>query len=311
MHSGLFTPWNEPDQAVAEIEGLVASLPDLPLKGRHPDPAATLGIYFDYESVWFFEALRQGEGLDPRLWTFDWYRAARRLGWNVEFFGPHGSGGDRLRNLKLAVFPTMPICKPELLAALLANTRAHLLFGPRSGSRTATLAFDNVSPSAVSEARRAAAPPYLTDGRKPLFAGLVVDRVESLPRESEIGVTTRANKSGRAVGWVEHLRLAEGGPCRRAATFDAPSEFRRGLDIAAVSTDRATYLGFQPDLVLMVDMMRTLAAELGLESMDLGPDLRCRRLDAATFWFNHGPDAIELPESGGTLQARSVGFAPG
>ncbi|RMD89721.1 MAG: beta-galactosidase [Alphaproteobacteria bacterium] len=303
MHTGLFTPWGEPDQAVADIDGLAAELPRLPLGAASRDGAHTLGLVLDYEAVWAFEAIRQGEGLDPLLWTFDWYRAARQLGWNVEFIDPRRFDAERLGQLRLVVVPSSPILRPALLDGLLEASRARIVFGPRSGSRNEHLAFDAL-PTTGGPRRPLGPPPYIASSRGPVFAGLTVQRVESLPPETALTVTDRTNRPIRATGWVEHLR-ADGEGLAVAGRFVPPAERRAGLDVAMVEAGRCTYLGFQPDLAGMKHLLGQWGQAEGMEIADLGPDLRRRRMARGELWFNFGPEPATLPD-GSTLAPRAT-----
>lgn len=295
MHTGLFTPWNEPDQAVSDLGQLSGKLRGLGLESSDPDPSHTVGLYYDYEAAWFFEAMRQGAGLDPCMWSFGWYRALRQLGLNVEFFGPDPDRIDNVRDLKLLIFPVMPISRPGLLGRLCRETQARLVFGPRSGSRTASMSFSAPTPESTPGA--VGAPPYLTDGERPLFPGLSVRRVESLSPQNRVSGKLASGANFTARGWVEHLALSPKSELESIGAFEPQAARRSGLQIAGASSGRFVYLGFQPDRDSMAMLARWFAEDLKLDIVDLSPDLRLRRTQDSILWFNFGPEPAPLPSS--------------
>lgn len=292
MHTGLNTPWHEWDRAAQEVMALTPDLPKLSTVSPGLNPHTTIGLYMDYETIWAFEALRQGADLDARLWTFIWYQAARELGLNVEFFGPKLWTAQNLKELKLAVLPSMLINKPELNAYLMNETGAHLIYGARSGSHTENLAYDNHDPLMAGSVNAPDQPPYLNDGAGLLFPGLKVQRVESLPPEAGLEVSLPNNQTASVQSWAEHLIIDEGADLEPFGHFSAQGTGRRsGLTMTGVQGDRATYLGFHPSKAAAKALLKHMAAAQGLEVQDLGPDLRVRRTQGQTFVTNFGQEA--------------------
>ena len=309
MHSGLNSPWDDWDQAALEVMELTPDLPKITTVRPSLDPKTTLGLYMDYETLWAFEALSQGADLDARLWVFTWYQAARELGLNVEFFGPKCWTAQNLTGVRLAILPSMLINRPALNAFLMQDSQAHLVFGPRSGSHTAHLAFENQDPLSAAPRGSLSPPPYLTAGKTPIFSGLQVRRVESLPPEAGLAVTLPSNDSVAVQSWAEHLRLEAGSGLRPFGHFSAQGSGRRaGLQSAGVQTDRATYLGFHPDKSAAKALIKHFAGAVGLDVQDLGPDVRLRRTQDQTFVSNYGPAALDWP---GHPVLGQVPIAPG
>ena len=313
MHTGLNTPWYAWDQAAHEVQALRPDLPKVASVSPSLDPQTTLGLYMDYETIWAFEALGQGADLDARLWTFTWYQAARELGLNVEFFGPKAWTAQNLKDLRLVVMPSMLINRPAMNAFLMHETKAHLVYGARSGSHTADLAYANQDPLNLETRRAFAPPPYismdkvsmdkavsqgageaasLSANETAIFKGLGVHRVESLPPESRLEVTLPNNQSVTVQSWAEHVRIAEGSPVKPFGHFSAQGTGRReGLQCAGGQSDRATYLGFHPDKAGAKAILKQLALQQGISIEDLGPDMRIRRTQGQTFVTNYGQEA--------------------
>ena len=284
MHTGLNTPWFAWDRAGREVQALRPDLPKIPTVRASLDPETTVGLYYDYATVWAFEALGQGADLDARLWTFVWYQAARELGLNVEFFGPKVWTAANLRALRLVILPSMLINRPDLNDFLLHKTGAHLVYGARSGALSETMSYERTPP------------PYLVDGAgAALFPGLQVARVESLPPEAGLEVTLPSNATVQARSWAEHLHL-EGTALTPFGHVSAQGTGRRsGLGAAGAQGQRATYLGFHPDKAGAKALIRHLALAQGITVQDLGPDTRLRRTADQTFVTNFGQDPLAWP----------------
>ena len=134
MHAGLNLPDNTPDHGFGEVEQVVGELASL---GGAPtvDTSAPVALLFDEETVWAIGASRQGREFDPQRLAFLFYTALRRLGLDVDVVGPDTPLGPRA----LVVVPCLPILRAARLDAIEASG-GHVLFGPRSGSKTANVA---------------------------------------------------------------------------------------------------------------------------------------------------------------------------
>jgi beta-galactosidase len=143
------------------------------------------------------------------------------------------------------------------------------LFGPRTGSKTVSLTI----------------PENLAPGPLQTLLPIKVALSESLPP----GKTLIGEFNGRSVSagrWLDRIETrliplaggAEGGFLFRQAN--------------------ALYLTTLPDPEFLGAIIATLAAETGLETTLLPPDLRRRRLQSLEFFFNYGPDEIPLPLMG-------------
>ena len=259
MHAGLNRPDYAPDvgfyeagQVAEELKGL-----KLPPPGRSP-----VGLVYDPEAAWVYEIQPQGGEWSYLGLVYLFYSALRRLGLDVDFLPP----GASLRGYPLVVVPSLPIVGGEALKAF-QEAEGSVLFGPRSGSKTATFQI----------------PPELPPGPLQALLPLKVVRVESLlpglgePVEGALGKYTL----GLWREWVESpleplLRFGDG----RGALF------RSG---------RYLYLAAWPSRELLGALLGLLAKEAGLSPRPLAEGLRLRRRGPWVFAFNYGPEVVEAP----------------
>ena len=157
MHSGLNRPDGSTDEALAEVATVAAELADLDPVGTRRAPVA---LVFDYVSHWAVEIQPQGRDFDPFTLVFTYYRALRRLGFDVDIVRP----GASLEGYAMAVVPLVVIVSDAALAAFQAFD-GPILFGARSGSRDA----DHRIPDG------------LAPGKLRALVDVTVERVESLP----------------------------------------------------------------------------------------------------------------------------------
>ena len=129
MHAGLLRPDSEPAPALAEVEQIAAELEDF----TADTTAAPVAIVFDYESAWAWETQPQGQSFSYFRLVFEQYRALRRLGLSIDICPPNTTD---FSAYQLVLVPGMMHWKPGLKQAL-ADAAAHVLIGPRTGSKTA------------------------------------------------------------------------------------------------------------------------------------------------------------------------------
>lgn len=156
MHAGLLRPDSAEAPGAAEVRGVAKELRDLP---DAPRGRADVALVLGYESQWVIEDQRQGRGFDHLRLAFAFYTALRRLGLDIDIVPP----GAPLGGYAMAVVPCLPIVSEAAMAAF-TTFEGPLLFGPRSGSKTADFAI----------------PPELPPGPLQTLIPLKVVRVESL-----------------------------------------------------------------------------------------------------------------------------------
>jgi beta-galactosidase len=80
---------------------------------------------------------------------------------------------------------------------------------------------------------------------------------------------------------------------------------------ALVGAGPLRYLGGWPDEALAFDLLKGLAEEVGLATLDLPPGLRLRRAGGLAYVFNYGGETVRLSEHGLTGRFRLGGDALG
>ena len=291
-HTGLNRPDGTPDRASVEVESLRDDLPKLTFVDRNDaaggDKSNTVGLYFDWEAAFTYEALVQGKDQNAYAQTANWYHFLRRMGLNVEFVSP-----SRMAVLPAYIIPCAPVLEADVVD-FLRETGAPTIFGCRTGSRDGTL---NWMPQ----------PMVCEDGVpvEPLMADLFLDRVESLRPSQQIGVELADGTAVQASAWVEHLRimgLAEPGsnepPVEVLGSFRREPHLPSGLDAAFVRQENLHYLGFEPDYEGMKAIMAPIFDAAMIAADELPEDIRMRRSDGRLYVMNFGPTDYDAAKMG-------------
>ena len=291
-HTGLNRPDGTPDRASVEVESLRDDLPKLTFVNRNDaaggDKSNTVGLYFDWEAAFTYEALVQGKDQNAYAQTANWYHFLRRMGLNVEFVSP-----SRMAVLPAYIIPCAPVLEADVVD-FLRETGAPTIFGCRTGSRDGTL---NWMPQ----------PMVCEDGVpvEPLMADLFLDRVESLRPSQQIGVELADGTALQASAWVEHLRimgLAEPGsnepPVEVLGSFRREPHLPSGLDAAFVRQENLHYLGFEPDYEGMKAIMAPIFDAAMIAADELPEDIRMRRSDGRLYVMNFGPADYDAAKMG-------------
>ena len=253
-HAGLLRPDSVDDIGAHEARAVAA---DLAVLGDLGPPPKSVALLFSYEAAWLFEAQPQGRSFRYMELVFEFYSALRRLGLDVDILPVDAP----LDGYKMVVAPSLPILDPALVERL-AGLGVPVLFGPRSGSRTADFQIPNGLPPGNL---RSAVP-------------ITIPRVESL-RE---GLIEQGNGFD-ITRWFEHVDTD-------LAAEEALTD-GRGVVYANGSL---RYLAGWPDEALLARLFARMASEASIETVDLPADLRLRRAGEMTFAFNYGPDSIDL-----------------
>ncbi len=251
MHAGL----HRPDRArspggeeAAQVGRELAQLGPLP-----PARQAEVALVLDYEAAWITEIQPQGQDFSYKLLLFRWYGALRRLGVDVDFVRP----GAPLDGYKLVAVPSLPHVSETALASF-REASGHLLFGPRTGSKS----------------RDFAIPPELAPGPLQEIMTLRVPQVASLRPGLAVAVEGDG-LLGEAVRWREWL-LTE---------LPALARFADGTP-ALVGADRRFYLGAWVDDALLRAMFARLLDAAGVAMTPVPEHVRLQRRGSLTFAFN-------------------------
>jgi beta-galactosidase len=275
MHAGLLRPDHSEGPAAEEVRTAAADLSRLPLEQAAAAPVALL---FSYEAQWMLGIQPQGEAFDPLRLAFEVYSVLRSLGMDVDIL----STDDDLNGYSLIVAPSLPVIEDELVERL-AATDARIVFGPRSGSKT----------------REFQIPDRLPPGPLQSLLALRVGAVESLRSGHREPVEGSA---GAIINWIEHVE-----------TDLTPRLTTSGGKGIWFRSGRIDYLAGWPDPVLMIEMLKAIAAECALPVRTPAEGVRLRRNGSVEFAFNYSPveaDIAGLVPTGASLLLGDTKLAP-
>lgn len=263
MHAGLRRPDDMPADAWAEVEQVAS---EMQLLGDLSVVAAKspVAIVIDPVSGWVDDIERQGAGYRYDAVVFQYYRALRALGVDVDFVS---AGDARLDGYRLIVVPTMAVVDDAAFDAL-ESSDGILLFGPRSGAKT-----DEFS---ISDG--------LPPGRLRHFVPIKVTSVETLRADCGGGIAYKGAEYESGL-WRETIEVCD-------ADVIATYEDRAP---AAVRAGRSVYLATLTDDAFITNLLVDLCAEAGVPITPLPPTLRLRRRGDLTFAFNLDSAAARAP----------------
>lgn len=280
MHAGLNRPDREVDQGGIEA-GLVAQeLQALalrtPLEGLRVK--APVALLFDYGSQWMGQIQPQGADYSVLHECFRAYSALRGLGLDVDVLPPDAD----LTGYRLIVLPALMHVGNALAAALQAS-KAQIVVGARSGSKSANFRIEMPLP-----------PGPLAD-----ILGLSVKRAESLP-PFLVETATGFDKPLKLARWRERIVSAS---AVAEAVYDdgSPALLRNG---------HARYLAGCPDLDGWTSVLRRAAADAGLILHTLPKGLRVSHIGSLAIACNFSdedcdwqPQGLATALQGGTTLA--------
>lgn len=264
FHAGLLLPDSTPDQAFGEVEKMIAEMASVPLPG--PRAKAKVALVLDYPSRWAARALPQGATYSSARIAMNWYSAVSRLGVDIDIIGPHAD----LAGYALVLVPDMVIADPAFIDRL-AESKAKVVFGPRSGSKTVDMHI----------------PATLPPGPIAKLIDIRVTRVESLPSGHSEPVLY-GNEIWQSGTWRETIETSSDALAR----FE--SSYRKGAP-AIAGNDKARYLAMLPDRAFLARILADALDWAGVAYLsDLG-DIRIARRGILGFAFNFGPSPRDLP----------------
>jgi beta-galactosidase len=267
MHAGLRRPDDMPAAAWAEVEQAASDMQRL---GDLSVVAAKspVAIVIDPVSGWVDDIERQGAGYRYDAVVFQYYRALRGLGVDVDFVS---AGDAQLAGYRLVVVPTMAVVDDAAFDALHASDGI-LLFGPRAGAKTAEFS--------MSEG--------LPPGRLRELVPIKVTSVETLRADcgGSIAYKGAEYESGR---WRETIEVGDA---------DIIATYEDGAP-AAVRAGRSIYLATLTDDAFLTNLLVDLCAEADVQITPLPPTLRLRRRGELTFAFNLDSVSARAPAPAG------------
>lgn len=257
MHAGLLRP--DSGEAPAADEARQAA-DDIRAIGDCGTTEKSVALLFSYEAAWLFETQPQGASFRYLELVFDMYSALRQLGLNVDIISPQAA----LDGYAMIVAPSLPIIDDQLIAKIEALDTP-ILFGPRSGSKTADFAI----------------PAELPPGPLQQLMPIKITRVESL--RPGLVEPIAGHEISR---WVEKIDAG-------TSTVDASTD---GGDGILFAQDNVRYLGAWPDQSWMKNLFAKMATEAKITVTPLPRDLRLRQLGSTCFAFNYGTEALVLSD---------------
>jgi beta-galactosidase len=263
MHTGLLRPDRSVDQGGVEAAQVHQELQSLArsVKLEQQVVKAQVALLVDYPSLWMAQIQPQGADYNPLELSFRVYSALRQLGLDVDILPSKAD----LSGYRLVVLPAH-LRTDAGLAQRLERCGAHIVLGPRAGSKSEHLSI----------------PPHLPPGDLASLAGVQVTRVESLPPGVAMRVALDSNTAPTATRWREHLQC-------QAATVEA--RFDDG-HTAIARHGRTRYVGAWLDDGGWATVLGRAASEAGLTLLDLPKDLRVSHLGDLVFALNFSYSAV-------------------
>lgn len=260
MHAGLNLPNRELSRGGHEAARVGGELRDLVLSASQRAPIALVS---DDEAAWITRLQPHGADFSYALLAFRWYEAARHLGLDLDIV----ASGSPLSGYAAVLVPTLPYVSDAALAAF-RQYDGPIMFGPRSGSKTANFQV----------------PATLPPGPLQDLLPLRVTEVASL-RPGLTAAVGGPQIAGRAERWREWL----------ATDLPALASFPDGAP-ALVQAGNRHYLACWPDEELLAATLEhLLVRQAGLVATRLPSHVRLRRRGDLTFAFNYGPEPWQGP----------------
>lgn len=260
MHSGLLRPDNILAEGGVEAAEIAK---ELELVGGLSNSDAEIAILFDYQSAWAWQIQPQGSEFDYFRLVFDFYRCLRQLGYSIDFISLDAQDWNRY---KLILAPG--------LFSWGNNTREQIeafegtiFVGPRSGSKTEKFTIpDSLPPDLPAE-----------------ILDLKISRVESLRSDCPVAV----QNGGSFQYWREHAEVENQALIVERGEDGYPAVIRQG--------DRYYVCGW-PDQEMLLRMLGSVGAEIGLPPRLLPEGVRLRKTDTVEFAFNYGNSEFDLDQ---------------
>jgi beta-galactosidase len=274
MHAGLNTPDNRLDIGGSEAERVaqeLRALADHTEADPHGKVSTRVALVFDYEAKWLFEVHPQGIDFHYPRFAVEYYSALRALGFDVDIVSTQAS----LDGYRLIVIPPLPVV-PHDLVRRLENSLAHVIIGPRTGSKTTELQI----------------PTNLPPGPLASIMPVRVWRVDSMRPNVHPRVTFSGNVGeGHARHWRDLIDVDLGKGSRESIEIRAA--FSDGHP-AYVKYGAVHYFASLFDDASTQALFARVAREAGLEPEPLGDTVRVSRRGGVTWVFNYGTQTHTL-----------------
>jgi beta-galactosidase len=281
MHAGLNRPDRSLDQGGVEATQVGRELEVLAQQGAIDDQVvrANVALVFDYASIWMARIEPQGADYNALELCFRVYSALRQLGLDVDIVSSAADLGD----YRLIVLPAQ-LRNDTALAQRLVASRAQVVLGPRSFSKTTNLSI----------------PPNLAPGDAAELAGVQVQRVASLPPGVSDAVAFGA-QTVNATRWREDLRCT-GAQVDAIYADGAPAVTHHG---------RVRYVAGWLDATGWQLVLDAAARDAGLAPQPLPDGVRVSRLGSLSIACNFSNTTVPwVPSSSADCLLGSRDLAP-
>lgn len=244
MHAGIKRVDNSKAPAWFEISQFrdELALTEFPL---HAPVSSKVAIVLDEHNQWVTEIERQGDSFNQAQLEFAYYSTCRRLGWDVEFI----SQDDELSSYSMVIAPCLPIVKTEFVERCKRFT-GQLIFGPRSGSKTAELSLA----------------PNLAPGELQTLLPITVELVETIRGDISQPLSGFEYELN-ARSWCEQISF-------NTSSVQSIAQYSHNHRHAIVANSRTTYIGCVLDDQSLEQIIRYLAVKANLDIIDLPCDVR-------------------------------------
>lgn len=259
MHAGIKRVDNSKSPAWFETEQFRDELAEtgFDLKAKvHTSVAIIMSI----ENQWVTEIERQGDSFSHQLVEFEYYSALRQLGIDVDFV----SSNDNLADYKMIVVPCMPVVSDELIDKL-ADSQAHVIFGPRSGAKTDELTFA----------------PNLGPGNIQRLIPIQVESTETLRADCTMKMLYKG-ASYLGSRWNEALSI--GDKVNTVAQF-------HNKQAAVVQNDKVTYVATLCEIEFLRVLLNDIALACDIKTYQLPEDIRLSQRGNFGVFFNYSGQA--------------------
>ncbi|GGP26877.1 beta-galactosidase [Silvimonas amylolytica] len=266
MHAGLNTPDNKPDIGAAEAARAADEIRRVLASGADGAVNTRVALIHDYEAKWLFEIHPQGADFHYARFAFGYYSALRSLGFDVDIIPATA----KLDGYSLIVVPPLPIV-PDDLAQRLSNSGAHVVLGPRTGSKTVSVQI----------------PQQLPPGPLAQIMPIRVWRVESLRPNVAEAVDAPALGLPRlqAHHWRDLIETTPDVDVLGTFADGAPAIARHGKVhyLASIFSDAGTRA-----------ILANVAQAAGLQPQALEETVRISRRGELVYVFNYGEAAYDI-----------------
>ncbi len=263
MHAGLRRPDNTNASAWPEIEELKAELDSLGING-FTKTRSSVAVITDVQALWITNIQQQGAGYNFTKLEFTYYSTLRRLGIDVDFI----SKDSVFDGYALVIAPCLPIIDDEFVTKC-ARSDAHIIFGPRSGSKTNEFSI----------------PAKLGPGSLQSLLPIKILSVETLRPACPVPLHWNEGIY-EATCWCEEIEAGEG--VDTIAAYDDGSP-------AIVCNGQVTYVGTVTDEAFLKQFFQDTCETVGIPTHELPDDMRLCQRGELNFAFNYSKNAQMAP----------------